>query len=195
MKRKAVGCLGVLLSIPIVLFLVSYFLVPASCHDYLECDSHMRAIWSALRKYADEHEGKYPERLEELHPEYIDLTKAKCTMCRARRDSLETGYYYIAGLGPEDNERKPLLFCERYHLNGHGPGTYRAQFSILLQGGGIAHVRDADIGKYDGPMRRYPYFRKFPYDGSRPTLELVRSLEDKFPERTRPDAWIDVVGR
>lgn len=168
------------------------FLVPHCSHDYMECDRHMMEIYSALYKYSKDHDGKYPAKLEELHPKYIDLTKAKCTMYRGERNSLETGYYYISGLSRDSDERSPILFCKNYHLNGHGIGMYCAQFSILVNSYSIIHVTDDDLRKYDGRMRRYPYFRKFPYDGSKPTLELVRSLEESFPDEILGRVWMNV---
>jgi hypothetical protein len=191
MKRKTVTSLGVAVALVVLFIFYMYFLKLSCCHDYMGCDSSMRQIYYALHEYAEEHDRKYPEQLADLHPKYIDLRKARCTMCRARGDSLETGYHYIAGLGLDDDKPEPILFCKRYHLNGHGPSTYCAQFEVLLNGDAIVHVRDRDLRKYDGPMRRYfLFFRRYPYDGSKPTLELVRLLEPQFPDELRHSATI-----
>jgi len=174
------------LSIPVLLFLHGYFIRPHFCvHDYMECDSNMRKIWLGLQTYAEGHDGDYPERLENLHPTYVDLTTIRCPMSQAAGDTIETGYEYITGL-TNDNSKAPVLFCKRYHINGHAGGPYVAQFNVLLNDYSIVHVRDKDLRKYSGPMRRYfLIFGKVPYDGSTPTLELVRSLEDEFHEGHR----------
>jgi hypothetical protein len=194
MKLKAIGCLVVLIAIPTALFLVSHFLVPSGCFDSTVCDARMRVTWTALRQYAADNDGKYPGGLEQLQPQYLNLRKVRCPARRGRGDASETGYHYIAGLGLEDADRTPVLFCQAYHLHGGGPRTYCVQFGILLNGSSIVHVRDRDLCKYDGPMRRYPFFRKYPYDGSTPTLDLVRSLEPRFPEKLEPLMWIDAAG-
>ena len=193
MKLKAIGCLVVLIAVPAALFVLMYFFRPGTCHDYVACDANMQKIWSALQDYAAENDDAYPDRLELLHPNYLDLRRARCPTYRGPRDSYDTGYQLVPDVAPGDGPRKPLLFCKRYHLNGEGPGTYMVQFGILLNGGAIIHVRDDDLGKYDGPMRRYRHFRKFPYDGSMPTLDLVRSVEHRFPDEIRTrDNWINL---
>ena len=194
MKRKTVGCLSVAIGLPVLFFIFMFFLHPTCCHDYMTCDSHMRDIYFALHEYAEEHERKYPERLADLHPGYVNLRENTCTMWRAERDSLETGYHYIPGLGLDDDDNEPILFCRRYHLNGHGPRMYCAQFGILVNSYDIVHARDYDLRKYNGPMRRYfLLFGRYPYDGSTPTLELVRSLQRKFPERPSGMSFVDVA--
>ena len=193
MKLKAIGCLVVLIAIPAGLFVLMYFFHPGACHDYLACDAHMKEIWSRLQDYAAENDDAYPDRLELLHPHYLDMRKVRCPTYRGPGDSYDTGYHSVPDAGPADAPHKPLLFCKRYHLAGEGPKTYRVQFGILLNGGAIIHVRDKDLAKYDGPMRRYRYFRKFPYDGSQPTLDLVRSLEHRFPDEIHTlDNWINL---
>ena len=195
MKRKTVGCLSIAIALPVLLFVFTFFFNPQCCHDYMRCESNMRRIYSSLHEYAKEHDRKYPEQLADLHPKYVDLREARCTMCRAERDSLETGYHYIPGLGLDDDKREPVLFCKRYHLSGHDPGSYSAQFGILLNDYTVVHARDQDLRKYDGPMRRYfLFFRRHPYDGSKPTLELVRSLKPRFLEESRQFIWIDAQG-
>jgi len=180
------------------------FWVPPHCiHDYMECDSNMRDIWFALYDYAEDHDGELPAELRELHPDYIDLTTVRCPMQKKTDDPLQTGYYYIPGQKLDWDSAEPIFFCKNYHINGHGVNfggrwrigvdRYVAQFNILTTGHGLVHPRTSDLRKYDGPGRRqYLGFKAYPYDGSKPTFELVRSLEDKFPEPPINRAWISM---
>jgi len=164
----------------------------------------MRDLWFALNDYAQDHDGELPVRLEELHPDYMDLRGIRCPMWRGKGDALETGYEYIPGQKLDRESNEPILFCKSYHINGHnflmtwpviGLDRYCAQFSILTSGYTIIHARTRDLRKYNGPARRrYLAFLKYPYDGSEPTLELVRSLEEEFPDEfagSRYSIWID----
>ena len=171
--------LGFLFVLIASFYAVSYFFIPSCCHDYMYCDVNMKDIWFALQKYSEDHQGKYPLKLEELHPKYIDLTRICCPMYTKDNNLTETGYTYIQNSDKND-PKAPILYCKRYHLNGHGPDTYCAQFNVLTQSVGIEHIRYRDIRKYNGPMRRYKYFRQFPYDGSIPTLEIVQSMKKQF---------------
>ncbi|MBN1917679.1 MAG: hypothetical protein JW889_07210 [Verrucomicrobia bacterium] len=183
MTRKRLGC--IIAPVVIILFLAVYMLIlnPQCCHDCMVCESNLMRLHFALERYAENHGGRYPERLEELHPKYVDLGKLRCPRRPASRGTLDTGYEYIAGAAKDDEGNRPVLFCSRYHLNGHGPGPYEVLFCVLTKGGAVVHVESDDIRKYTGPMRRYfLYFRRYPYDGSVPQLETVRALEHEFPK-------------
>jgi len=180
------------------------FWVPPYCiHDCMDCDRNMRNIWVALYEYAEDHDGELPAKLEQLHPNYIDLTAIRCPMQEKTDDPLQTGYYYIPGQKLDRDSVEPLLFCKNYHINGHGVnfgGTWRigvdryvAQFNILTSDHGLVHPRTRDLRKYNGPARRqYLAFKAYPYDGSKPTLELVQSLKAKFPKPPINRAWISM---
>jgi len=194
MKRKLIKAL-ILTVIAISVFLVAMllimcFFVPGCCHDYLECDMNMHRIWVALQSYAEEHEGKLPVKLEELHPTYRDLTMICCPQSRKGKSPMETGYSYIKS-SLKDDPKEPVLYCKRYHLNGHGQGLYCVEFNILTRTGTIVHVHNRELRKYDGAMRRYLYFRQFPYDGSVPTQKIVQSLKGEYPEEFSRTCWID----
>jgi len=172
------------LCIPVLVLIYAQFTGPhfCLCHQTMECQKNMEEVWCALHKYAEGHDGNYPARLEDLHPTYIDLTTIRCPMWQAAGDTTETGYEYVAGL-TDHRSKAPVLFCKRYHFNRHGRGTSVALFNVLLNDRTVVEVRDKDLRKYDGPMRRYTrIFRGYPYDGSVPTIELVRSLEPRFRE-------------
>ena len=183
MTRKRLGC--IVAPVVIILFLAVYmlFLHPQCSHDSMVCESNMRQLQFALQCYAEDHEGRYPERLEELHPDYADLAKLWCPRFKAGRGALETGYEYIPGATKNDEGNRSILFCKGYHLEGHGAGSYEVLFCVLTKAGTVVHVEDNDLRKYTGPMRRYfLFFRRCPYDGSVPQLETVRALERKFPK-------------
>jgi hypothetical protein len=192
MKAKHLGCIIVPVAVLLSLAVHMLFLHPQCSHNSMACDSNMWQLHAALERYAEDHEGRYPARLEELHPDYANLTKLRCPMWRARRGSLDTGYEYIAGATRDDKGNRPILFCKRYHLEGHGAGSYEVLFDVLTKCGAVVHVEDDDLRKYRGPMRRYfLFFRRYPYDGSVPQLETVRALEDKYPEELT-GRWVRV---
>ena len=195
------GAVFAVIAAPILLFTFGF---PFYCiHDYMDCEMNIRRIWIALYKYADDHDGGPPSKLEELHPDYIDLGRIRCPMQKRTGDPLETGYHYITGQKLDWDSAEPLLFCKNYHISGHHVGFHRrwdigvdryyALFNILTSDHGIVHATTRDLRKYNGPKRRwFLAFRAYPYDGSKPTLELVQSLKEKFPEPPIYGPWISM---
>jgi len=167
--------------------------VPIFCiHDINDCRHNLQDIYFALHEYAEDHDGNLPAKLEELHPDYIDLTTVRCPMQEKTDDPLETGYYYIPGQKLDWDSAEPLLFCKNYHINGCHVGRdtawhvwidrYYPVFTVMTTDCGVIHFTTRDLRKYNGPARRqFLAFKAYPYDGSKPTLELVQSLKGKFP--------------
>lgn len=54
-----------------------------------ECEGHLKSLGIALEKYAYRHNGTYPDKLQELVPDYIE---ALPTCPAARQDSYSPGY-------------------------------------------------------------------------------------------------------
>jgi uncharacterized membrane protein len=72
----------------------------------VECLDHAKQIANACKKYAKDHDGRYPDALTDLVPKYVH--NRAVLMCPLVRDDDTVGYKYFPGKAT-DPESKVLL--------------------------------------------------------------------------------------
>lgn len=81
------------------------------------CAAHLRQIGLGCHMYADEHNGKFPERLEVLRDDYLkDAQTLHCPAAAGRADSVSYGY--LKGVAKTDDGKILAFDAEGNHPGG-----------------------------------------------------------------------------
>ena len=73
----------------------------------VECLDHAKQIANACKKYAKDHEGRYPDALTDLVPKYVH--NRAVLMCPLVRDDDSVGYKYFAGKDTDPGSKVLLI--------------------------------------------------------------------------------------
>jgi len=141
-RRKKWGCLGLLFALVLGLGLLLF----SALQDAREsarraiCVHHLKFVAMGLKRYAEEHEGRYPDRLSALYPEYIsELEVLICPKVQGKHhgeggvpppftsddptpaeiDAL-CSYAYVPGLSPSGDKDTIIAYEKQDNHSGMG---------------------------------------------------------------------------
>jgi prepilin-type processing-associated H-X9-DG protein len=115
------------------------------------CMAHLHRIGTACNAYAAEHNGRYPERLSELYPEYVPNLKVfVCPSTHVKITSPDeidskTSYEYYGAALNASTAAKPLgraiLACDKDGHHRHGKNILYADGHVSSEGMGGGSCR------------------------------------------------------
>lgn len=138
-----IGGLAILLVLPL-------FHDRGSDHARGTCKSNLRQIVLACHMYADDHEGRFPDRFEELCFEYVENPKAfSCAAVLSSYEDFKTGkvtdksssYVLVPGLN-SDMPPEIILAYERSGRNHKARGR-----NVAFVDAHVEWMRDAEFQK------------------------------------------------
>jgi len=83
------------------------------------------------RAYATDHDGKYPEKLDDLHPRYIDLADNFYSPPRNETETEVQPYYYRPGLLVDSKIDEPMVVS---------PHVVKGKVNVGYRGGFIRKI-------------------------------------------------------
>lgn len=91
-------------------------------------EARIEAILIHCRAYATDNDGKYPSKLSDLHPKYINLVSNFYSPPNSAAEEKEQAYYYRPGLNVGDKIDEPLIVS---------PHVIKGQVNVRYLGGFI----------------------------------------------------------
>ncbi len=122
---------------PVLLVILSIAgVLPLNAHiSYTRCQSNIKNLGTALEMYSDDNEGKFPDRLQQLCPEY--LREIPLCVRGIEKDSFAAAYYCkVCGLSTgdyvylvSDDCRRFTMYCSGNNHRNVGVGENYPQYN------------------------------------------------------------------